>query len=413
MKVLTVFEHQKLRVGDSFNNVIFTEELRIKLEKHYGSDGVPYFNLIHKGVHFKEYVGVIQLGKTLIEVLPKTDSAFPETSENYWRNMLIQMLQFTRSLEVHSTGSGHHKLKPNAILDLYFELFISEVEYLIHSGLKKKYRKQNSNQQSLKGALHFPKHVQQNLIRQDRFFVNHTNYDAEHLLHQILFETIVLIKTVSLSARHKSRLSNIILHFPELKRIRVTSSTFDTICLNRNTEKYRKALEISKLLHLRYHPDVSNGSNHVMSLMFNMNNLWEEFIYKTVKIMMPDIKVKAQQSKEFWQHSNGRPTRLIPDILIDYNSKKYILDTKWKNLRDRNPSPEDLRQMYVYSEYFNAHRVTLIYPGNNTHVSGKYYNSDGKIHEYKSCNLLQLDIDLHFKNWQKQIVQTIRDLVLV
>ena len=62
---ITVFEHQILKVGEG-KGCINTDQLKA-LQSYYGN-GTPYFTLTHNGVQFKEYVGVLQIGKTLIEV---------------------------------------------------------------------------------------------------------------------------------------------------------------------------------------------------------------------------------------------------------------------------------------------------------------------------------------------------------
>ncbi|MFT5386701.1 MAG: 5-methylcytosine-specific restriction enzyme subunit McrC [Saprospiraceae bacterium] len=48
------------------------------------------------------------------------------------------------------------------------------------------------------------------------------------------------------------------------------------------------------------------------------------------------------------------------------SDKKFVIDTNWKNIETKNPTPDDLRQLYVYHEYYNAMRVALVYPGQIT-----------------------------------------------
>ena len=96
------------------------------------------------------------------------------------------MIQTVCGFDLKSTGWSSLKLKSNSILELYFELFLSEVEYLLHRGLIKRYRKNERNQSSLK----FSKHITQNLVHIERFYVNYTQYSNEHIIHKILFKTI-------------------------------------------------------------------------------------------------------------------------------------------------------------------------------------------------------------------------------
>jgi 5-methylcytosine-specific restriction enzyme subunit McrC len=413
---ISVFEHQVIKLNQEIDGVVFDETRLKALQSFYGENGVPYFNLIHNGVRFNEYVGVIQVGKTIIEVLPKADNSFKGSNEkNKWRDILIDMLFAVGVFDIHSPSNSSLKLKSNSILDLYFELFIKEVEYLLHNGLVKQYRKKEGNVVALKGSIQFGKHIQQNFIHQERFYVRYTTYDVEHKLHSILYKTIKLLKQINTNVDLHSRIGALLLHFPKMPEVKVSESIFDKLVFTRKTQSYQKAIEISKLLLLKYHPDVSKGRNNVLALMFDMNKLWEKFVYISLKKHKEKYTtITAQTSKYFWKPETGYRSKIRPDIVVNKEKNDcVVLDTKWKNLNGYNPSPDDLRQMYVYLEYYNANRVALIYPGTNTTKSSGIYLDPITSKEIdKECSVISLSVEPIIREWQKNIYETFNNWLI-
>jgi 5-methylcytosine-specific restriction enzyme subunit McrC len=104
---------------------------------------------------------------------------------------------------------------------------------------------------------------------------------------------------------------------------------------------------------------------------------------------------------------------MIPDIVIKdmATGKHFVLDTKWKNLNGKNPSPEDLRQLYVYHKYFEAEHVALIYPGNNSFKSGIYLDNP-----LNRCSVICLGLEIEedqnrIDSLQKQISNFIQEKI--
>lgn len=388
-KHITVFEHDTLRFDKGYPRI--SEEQFRALQKYYGN-GTPFFSLQHNGVKFNEYVGAIQVGGTLIEVLPKADKN--ETDKGTWHEILIGMLRAVGAFDIRSSSESNLKIKSNSILDLYFEMFIREVEYLLHNGLIKQYRKKEGNVTALKGSLQFARHIQLNLTHQERFYVGHTIYDFEHKLHFILFKTIRLLLHINTNAALHSRIGALLLNFPEMPDIRVTEALFEKLKFNRKTLRYKKAIEIAKMLLLNYHPDVAKGRHDVLALMFDMNLLWEQFIYATLRrLRTKGISVSAQFPEEFWKPDHGKTMRIRPDIWIKKDAEGIILDTKWKNLNGKNPSSDDLRQMYVYHDYFSAKKVALVYPGEvSSEKGGTFLSPQNEEPTHKSCYVVLLAV---------------------
>ncbi|MGS4343989.1 McrC family protein [Myroides odoratus] len=405
---ITVFEHEKL----VFNLDKTAEKVLHDALELYHGDGTPFFKLIRNGVQFNEHVGVIQVGKITIEVLPKAD----QSGKEKWRNLLLGMIKTVWGFEVKTTGFSSLKLKSNSILELYFELFISEVEYLLHRGLIKKYHKQEGNQTALKGALQFSKHLAQNLVHKERFYVKHTQYSTDHLLHEILFKTIQLLATSNTNPALKGRIASLAMNFPEMKDCKITASTFDRLVFDRKNKPYETAIEIAKLLLLNYHPDVVKGRNNVLALMFDMNNLWEKFILVTLKKRVSTHQVYAQVSRNFWQPVAGYSSTLRPDIVLQHKTSKecIVLDTKWKN-NTSNPSAEDLRQMYVYHRFYQANTVLLLYPSDQHQIrKGNYFkpSNHGELSN-TTCSIMQIATGDTIQTWQEEIVKNIQSFLAV
>lgn len=347
-----------------------------------------YYRILNKGIQFTNYVGVIQAGSLTIEVLPKTDRERTTASNisindldtddvaklQNWHAVLLQMLKECRLLQVNHVDYANLNLKSNSILDIYLELFLAETEKLLHEGLVKKYRKTEGNKLALKGQLLFSKNIAQNLVHQERFYVKHTEYNRNNIYNQLLYKTLCLIPSLGNAPWITDKVNRLLLDFPEMPDCKITAATFDNLVYDRKTERYKDALLISKMLLLKYRPDITGGNENVIAILFDMNALWEEFVYRRlVKSADADTTISRQQKKNFWQNVGDNYYKKVkPDIVITKGIQTIILDTKWKIVEDNNPGDDDLKQMFVYNLLWDAEQSFLVYPGNYETCNGSY-----------------------------------------
>ena len=352
-KIIQVFEHELLQIGEQFQQ----KHLKAFSKLNALHDDM-YFDLRYNGIKFKNFVGVIQVDGLTVEILPKIDAS--ETNEELWQSVLIGMLKTTRKLQVRKVGNANVSRQNVHLLDIYFEWFLNELELLIHNGLIKQYYKQTKNVKALKGKLEFAGHLRKNLIHKERFYTTHQIYDKDHLIHQILSKALYIIEDFTKGTYLYSRSKSVRLDFPDVKEIKVDVSTFSRVKKGRKTAPYATALEIARLIILNYAPNISAGDEKMLALLFDMNNLWEEYVLVKLKqeaAALQNVEVYGQQSKEFWQGITIRP-----DIVVKKDEKYFVIDTKWKNIQNFNPSTQDLRQMYVYNDYWKSVRAMLLYP---------------------------------------------------
>ena len=352
-KPISVFEHQRLRIGEHGFTRDHLDAL-LKLNEYH--EGV-YFEPIAKGIKFNQYVGVIQVDGLTIEINPKADK---DDSEDKWKGVLLKMLQACGKLKASSTGPAHVRRQHLNLLEVYFELYLHEVDGLIRRGLLKKYRLETKNTKALKGKLEFAGNIRHNVVHKERFYTTHQIYDTNHILHQILYKALDIVDHFSKGMRLFDFSKRVLLNFPIVDNKIITSQHLENIKIGRKTKGYQYALELARLIILNYSPDISSGKEKMLSLLFDMNQLWEEFILKQVRkaCIGTDIAVEGQESKDFWENNSLRP-----DIVLRKGTKIYIIDTKWKRPSSNSASVSDLRQMYAYCRFWDAEKALLLYPG--------------------------------------------------
>jgi len=358
-EVIKVFEYEVLKLGGKF------KKSHLKAFSNFNAlHEDRYFDIRYNGIRFKNFVGVVQVDGLTVEILPKIDSR--ETDKDLWQGALIEMLKTTRKLKVQKIGQANVNRQNIHLLDIYFEWFLTEVELLIRQGLIKQYYTETKNVNALKGKLEFGGHIRKNLIHKEKFYTTHQIYEKDHLIHQILGLALSIIEGFSKGTYLYSKCKSIQLDFPEVKSIKINHTTFSRIKKSRKSAPYKTALEIARFIILNYAPNISSGDEKMLALLFDMNSLWEEYVLVKMKkeaLKLEDTEVYGQSSKEFWQGITIRP-----DIVVKKKDQVYVIDTKWKNIQNFKPSTQDLRQMYVYNDYWKSVQSMLLYPATKTIV---------------------------------------------
>ncbi len=374
---IQVFEHTSLSVKEAGFKDAYFRALVSYNERH----GNRFFAVGLNRIHFRNYVGVIQVGNLTIEVLPKADrDPASIKAKDKWQKALIDMLRQAGFIRVETMSDAHLRLHSSSLLDIFFESFLTEVDELVHHGLVRKYRQTCGNLYALKGRILFPQQISRNLVHRECFFTAHVLYDRDNPFNQILRAALNVLIWVSPNPHLVSLATGLFNLFEEVGEIVVTDQTFDKLPYTRNTDRYRRALQLARLILLNYCPDVCGGRENVLAILFNMNILFERFVYaqlkrEEVKQSPPKVVFKAQVSRRFWTAEDMQKT-IRPDIIAQIGTgtscEKVVMDTKWKIPSDGKPGDSDLQQMHAYNVQFGARRSLLIYPkvGHETDIEG-------------------------------------------
>lgn len=118
-------------------------------------------------------------------------------------------------------------------------------------------------------------------------------------------------------------------------------------------------------------PDLVSGRSDGFAVLFDMNELFEEFVGRQIQRVTALTGVRTLLQSPVLplaRRSSGASCfQLRPDIvLMDGAAPKVLLDTKWKRLKIGSAydglSAADIYQMYAYAQRYFVSSVILLYP---------------------------------------------------
>jgi len=342
--------------------------------------GGQYFEVGHKKLKARSFVGYIEVGELSIEILPKADrGASPRTA--VWRDGLLEMLRVALGLRLKPMASAAQKLTRSRLLDLVAQAYLAELAPLLHEGLAKGYRTTQSNGAVFRGRLKIAGQLRENIARADRFFVEYQTFDHDIMINRVLAAALDALSWCALSPSVARSVDSSLAQLPELQTSRLTVADLDQIRLARATQRYANALIYARMILAQQGPQLRAGRERVFALLFDMNVLWERYIATLLRrVAPPGLRVHAQERHVFWTPSHHGVRRVKPDIVVRAETRDgrgpplLVIDTKWKVPLNGVPSDDDLKQMFVYNELLGGPRSMLLYPETATSrpVTGPY-----------------------------------------
>ena len=432
-KVITLFEHEKVDLKErgitlKEREVRALESFNTKFRKKQNADAL---NLEYRGgklrsIKARNYVGVIKVETQSFQIIPKLsrEESSSDYSKQAIRNLLF-MLSYTKKIKIKEAElAGLNRVKDDFFETLIY-LYSKNLLDLIQNNVYKNYVDLEGNLIFLKGKIDMPRHIKNNSVSKNRFYVKYEEFCEDNLLNQIFkYTTHLLLKTTKSNYNYK-KLQEISFLFDEVSFKKISSRDFERVTLNRLNSSYEPVLNLAKIFVMGSSLEMSPSNINTFSFLFDMNILFEEFIGEITKKIFfgGDHKVSTQGPfKYLVQEMNGHKVnkfRMIPDIQI-LNRRDGVLDlivdTKYKILdfNDNNYGikQSDLYQMFAYSKKFNCEYIILLYPRlEEQNIEESNFKLDEYTHVYKrTVNLCR---DLTAKEQREELKQELKDIFYI
>lgn len=375
-ETLTLREHEAIPVVRSRRNG--QKELEQKhadaLEKLERKLPPKAWSWGNREVKFSHYCGAISLGDVSIEILPKIYGAEAEVGSS--RDALIRMLASARRLKLHKAGSAQTSLQKQSLLDVFILHFCAQLHDQLKQGAIRKYVKREKNLNVLRGRLLTERQFKFNLAHRERLFCRYDELSEDNLYNQILkFVLEVLLRTAK-GNRAVQEVSGLFMRFDPISDRRINVRRLDSLDFDRLTERYESIFQWCRCFLEGYYPDVLGKGKSCLSVLFDMNRLFEAYIGTQLRryARSEGLRVREQGPQRYfatrrYSDMSRKPVfRMKPDIsLMDKEENILcIADAKWKILdeekNDLGITQVDLYQMEGYASVYGVKSLALIYP---------------------------------------------------
>ena len=372
------------------------------------------------GIKTKSWVGVIKYKNLHLEILPKlisadanNDGEISEAERSIILKNLIYMLSYTKNLDIKTNDNAKLATEKNQFIEILIREFATSLFESLKRFTPKKYVREEENLNYLKGKIKFSENIRYNCTNQAKFYCEYDEFSENNLLNQLFLFVSTCLYNISNNSYNKKTLKFIINYYSNISFVRFDKFKVRKIKLTRNQKLFKKPFKLAKMFVEQTSVDLSKNKFENITLVWDMNKLFEEFIFELIKRKIPECKAIAQKPKRLLKRENvtRRDTRI--DILIQ--NPQVIIDTKYKKFTNFDDiSSADIYQVTTYCLLHNYKRAILLYPQYDKKapdICDYQLNCAENNYRIDFCTVNLKNNDLKDKEVQNSIIGKIKSII--
>jgi len=375
-KIIRLSEYDEIPLND-LESKIHTRGIRLlaKLNKIHK---VELFKFFYDRVKATQYVGFVKIRDFTIQVIPKI---FRDSSIDNL-HFLLQLLKYTRKISIKERDLGNLGKLKDDFFEVIIFLFAKNLRDLLRLDFKKSYVNFERNIPFLKGKLLLKEHIKSNLVNNTKYFCGYQEFTENNLMNQVFKYTASLLMRMSHSALNKKLLEDILIYLCDVGYVNITPYDLDKIHFTRLNRQYEPLVNLCKLILQNMSVQFSFSKLETFVFMFDMNRLFEEFVFEFVKRNRSKIFVNGDYplvyvKDQIFLGKLFDEFAMKGDVLLqDISGRKVLLDTKYKvldnDLLHGGLSQADFYQMFAYStsQEEKYKDIILLYPSTEVNELG-------------------------------------------
>ena len=281
----------------------------------------------------------------------------------------------------------------------------------------------------MRGKISFAKHSSLNTFDQSHIFCDYAEFTDDNSLSKALKFVAQVLCHLTSNPSNLSSLNRCVGLLDGVQASFVTSEELDRLTTGRREPNFVALVNLTKMFLKHLRPEFAgHKKNKVFAILFDMNELFEEFIYQVLKKNESSlsIQVTAQKRKrlvseekdflngEKWVRRNLFDT--YTDILVKpQNGPELIIDTKYKIVHSQKShygiSNQDAYQVLAYRQIHKTEvsepSVALLYPKSSEDIK-KEFRINGSSSTFMAWTI---DISRDLKSDMPSLVEELKKLI--
>ncbi len=364
----TCKEWEELRVGkdgltqaEAHRLHILAERAARRLKPPKAKDAV--LALTSEGLKAGQVVGVLAAPGCTLEILPKIDG-----EDGAVRAALIHMLAVAEDLHLRIADGELAALdtQRHDLLELLIGLFANRLLAAVRRGLPRRYVAHEEDLRLLRGRLDVKRQTTHLAVRPDRLACRFDELSENTPLNRVFKAAVARLAGLARRPANIRLLAELASRF---EAVAVSPDPLrEPVRLDRTNDAFHTLHRLARLFLRRDWQSTAGGRAEGFTLLFPMNELFEEFIGRSLRrALNAPVLLQSRRHSALADEGGNDLFQLRPDAVIDAPGGAIVLDTKWKRLcpggdGKHGVEQEDVYQLLTYATAWKAKRLILLYP---------------------------------------------------
>lgn len=257
--------------------------------------------------------------------------------------------------------------------ELFAEILIRGVFYLLKQGLFKTYKKNEGASSTIRGKMHIYK---TNQIEQKNPYQAYCIYDEltdNNIYNQILKTTFQnLLQCTNVNSTRKDSIRSQLMFLHDIDTVSLQTIRWNTLSFDRRNKNYQMLLYICEFLQKDMIMTTEDGTYRMKPLSEKqVNLLFQRFVLAYFQRHHPETNARSEQiSWSFEEDNDNNYDDLLPnmqtDIMLSLDERTLIIDTKYYS---------HILQSHYNKQIFHSQNFMQLF----TYVGNYDYTHTGKV----------------------------------